>query len=110
MEKKYFNKVLLINETFIVDHSVFDEWITFFKNNYMKNLQELSSVNDVLLSKVRGDYNPDGENYALQFKINEMEYHKFKTDKKLLEIRKVIDEKFRNRFASFVTVLEIQNI
>ncbi len=76
----------------------------------MKNLQELSSVNDVLLSKVRGDYNPDGENYALQFKINEMEYHKFKTDKKLLEIRKVIDEKFRNRFASFVTVLEIQNI
>ena len=108
MKKNHFKKVLLINETFIVDHSIFDEWISLFKTRYVEFLKESSPVRDVVLSKVQGEYNPDGENYALQFKINERDFTEFKNNDKFNEIRKLIDEKFKNRYASFVTVLEVE--
>ncbi|HEB62726.1 MAG TPA: DUF4286 family protein [Bacteroidetes bacterium] len=107
MEKHYFNKVLLINETFIVDHSVFDDWLSLFKDKYIRSLKNSSLVRDIVLSKIKGEHNPDGANYALQFKINESEFDKFQSNKDLNEVRKNLDDKFRNQYASFVTILEI---
>ena len=107
MKHIYFKGVFLINETFIIDHSIFDDWINEFRKRYIKALKESPFVRDVVFSRVKGDHNPDGENYALQFKINEKEFDEFQADKELLEIRKSIDDKFKNQYASFVTILEI---
>lgn len=107
MKHIYFNGVFLINETFIIDHSIFDDWINEFRERYIKSLKKSPLTRDVVFSRVKGKYNPDGENYALQFKINEKELDEFQADKELLEIRKSIDDKYKNQFASFITILEI---
>jgi hypothetical protein len=108
MKKDYYKGLLLINETFIIDHSIFEEWISFFRNSYVRFLKESPYVRDVVLSKVQGGYNPDGENYALQFKINEKDFPEFKNNEKFKEIRKIINEKFKNQYASFETILEVE--
>ncbi|HHH54272.1 MAG TPA: DUF4286 family protein [Bacteroidetes bacterium] len=101
------NKNILINETFIVDHSVKDLWVSEFKAIYIKELKKSGLVSDIIFSKVVSDYNPDGISYALQYKTDQKNIEVIQADKILSSNRNHLDNKYKNQFASFVTFLEI---
>ncbi len=99
-------KTLLINETFIVDHNSHNEWLDWFKSHYIAAIKESQHSKDLILSKIEDD-NPDGKTYALQFKIDSIYFDVFQKEENLIDLRTQLNNKFNNKFASFVTVLEI---
>ena len=99
-------KILLINETFIVNHDSHNEWLDWFKTRYFAAIKDSQHTEDLILSKIE-DNNPDGKTYALQFKINDIHFDAFQNEEKLIDLRTVLNKKFNDKFASFVTVLEI---
>lgn len=103
-------KMLLINETFIIDQSIHNDWFHRFTKDYIAVLKKSDLVQSVILSKIQGEYNPDGANYALQFKVKESVFSDFKNHIDLSKLRSEIDNEFKNKFGSFVTVLEIIEI
>ncbi len=103
-------KQLLINETFIIDHSIHTEWIEYFKENFIAYLKKKPNIKDLVLSKIQGEYNPDGENYALQYRTGEKGKKAIENDEYLQSIRYKLSEKYKNQYASFVTILEIIEI
>ena len=108
--EKMFNKKFLVNETCIVDHSIHDEWLRYFKSIYIKDLLKSGLISDLIFSKIIAEYNPDGTSYALQFQADRQNLEQIQSDKTLAAIRKILDAKFKNRLASFITVLEIEQI
>ncbi len=100
------SKILLINETFIIDHKVHNEWLEWFRESYLSAIKMSNLTADIILSKI-GDYNPDGVTYAMQFKIRNKDMFEFQNEEKLIKLRNILNSKFSNKFASFVTVLEI---
>lgn len=97
---------LLINETFIIDQSVHSEWIKWFVDLYITEIKNTDLVKDILLSKIQED-NPDGEAYALQFKIKTQDLDTYKNNEELIHLRSELNYKFKNKFGSFVTILDI---
>lgn len=100
-------KILLINETFIIDHSVNDQWFDWFTNEFIPIVKDSGIVKDVILSKIQGDYNQDGENYAFQFKIKVDDYISYQNNSQLNSLQSKMRVDFRHKFGSFVTVLEV---
>jgi len=99
-------KTLLVNETFIVDHDSHNEWLEWFKTRYIAAIKDSRHTKDLVLSKIQDD-NPDGKTYALQFKINSIHFDTFQKEDNLINLRTQLNKNFNNKFASFVTVLEI---
>lgn len=109
MEKMFYNtdKILLINETFIIDHGIHEHWYKLVHKELIPAMKESGLIQDVILSKIKGGFNPDGENYALQFKVSNNTYPSFKENEIVNNLRFKMNETFRNKFGSFVTELEI---
>ena len=104
------NNDLMLNETFIVDHSIHDEWLQDFKSIYIKELLKSGLIRDLIFSKIITEYNPDGISYAMQYRTNRQNLEQIQSNKTLTTTRKKIDTKFKNQQASFVTLLEIEKI
>ena len=100
------SQTLLVNETFIVDKSIHDEWLDWFINTYIKAIKKSGFIEDFILSKMEDD-NPDGSTYAFQFKIKKQDFPDFQNEKVLVNLRSNHNKKFINKHASFVTVLKI---
>lgn len=107
MEKMSYNrdKTLLINETFIIDHGINEQWYQLVFKELIPEMKKSGLVQNVILSKIHGNFNPDGENYALQFKVNAHFYQEFKDHKIIKDIRYKMDTRFKNKFGSFKTEL-----
>jgi len=108
--EKTFNKsekILLVNETIIIDHSVHNDWLDFFTNKLIPTIKESGLAKDVVFSKIKGDFNPDGITYALQVKIKQEELESYKTHTGISENRTQLNSNFKNKFGAFETVLEV---
>jgi len=101
------NEKLLINETFIVDHSVNDKWLQWMKSKFIPLLEDFDFVSDIILSKIHAGYNPDGENYALQFQIDKEKVDSLLEDENYTELRKKLDSDYKDKYASFRTTMSI---
>jgi len=97
---------LLVNETFLVDDSIHDEWFEWFTTQYMEDIKKSTYTSDFVLSKIN-DNNPDGRTYAFQFKIKKSDFDKYNKEENLMAQRAILNEKFNDKFVSFVTALEI---
>lgn len=109
MEKMSYNtdKTLLINETFIIDHGIHEQWFELVHKELIPAMKTSGLISSVILSKIKADFNPDGENYALQFRVETPIYQNFKDDKVINNIRCKMNDHFKNKFGSFTTELEV---
>lgn len=102
-----FEKYILVNETFIVDHSIVNKWKEWFSQNLLKALIEIKQINNLLFSRIITDFNPDGESFALQFIVPESTCDKVLSNTSVQEARIKMFEIFRDKIASFQTKMEI---
>ncbi len=109
MEKMSYNtdKILLVNETFIIDHGIHEQWYELVYKELIPAMKKSGLINSVILSKIKGDFNPDGENYALQFRVETQIYQEFKDHRVINHVRYKMNENFKNKFGSFTTELEV---
>ena len=98
--------MLLVNETFVVDDSIHNEWLDWFTTQYIEGIKKSGYISDFVLSKLNDD-NPDGQTYAFQFKIKKDNIEMYNAEEKLIAQRNILNSKYNNKFASFVTILEI---
>jgi hypothetical protein len=109
MEKLSNKNLLLINETFIVDHSVTEQWSQWVLHNLINAVHETSLASNVMLSKIVHAHNPDGISYALQFIVERGNLEMIDKNKNLIRVRIQMFELFRNKIASFRTEMEVIN-
>jgi len=101
------SNIYLINETTIIDHSICDDWLNRIKQELIPEIQNSDLISDLVFSKVKDGYNPDGETYAMQVKVKESDYLLYKNHIEINKIRDKINLDFKNKFGSFETILEI---
>jgi uncharacterized protein YqcC (DUF446 family) len=109
MEKLSNKNLLLINETFIVDHSVTEQWSQWVLQNLIKAVQETSLASNVMFSKIVHSHNPDGISYALQFIVEKENLEMINKNENLTRMRMQMFDLFRNKIASFKTEMEVIN-
>ena len=108
MERRYNDhKRLLRNETFIVDHGIRDKWLEWMKTKMIPFLADFDIVSDIILSKIHAGYNPDGENYALQFQIDKEKINSLWEDENYNKLRKQLASDYKDKYASFRTTMSI---
>lgn len=110
MEKLYNSFYILVNETFIVDHKVTDFWFTWFTENFITTLSASERVNNIVFSRIKHEFNPDGISYALQFKVERNDLDLVYRDEKITELRTIMSNLFSGNIASFRTEMEILKI
>jgi len=98
---------ILINETFIVDHSVKDKWLEWFSENIITRLSKLNEVTDVVFSRIGHQFNPDGLSFALQFRVINSNADIMNRNNDLQNLRKQMFADFDGFLASFITELYI---
>ena len=101
------DKIYLVNETTIIDHSIHKEWLDCFTNELIPGIKNSGLVSDLIFSKIKDGHNPDGQTYALQLKVKESNFLSYKNHTDINKIRNKINTDFKNKFGSFETVLEI---
>jgi hypothetical protein len=103
----YHENNILINETFIVDHSVKEEWLEWFSENIVTRLSALTEVADVIFSRVGHQFNPDGVSFALQFRVKKSDADIMNSNNDLQNLRRKMFEDFDGFLASFISELYI---
>lgn len=103
----YHDNNILINETFIVDHSVKEKWLQWFSEKIIAILIKLPVVSQVVFSRVVQKNNPDGCSFALQFRVKRSDADIMKSNTDLRVLRKQMFEDFHGLIASFITELDI---
>jgi hypothetical protein len=106
MEKMPFEKYILVNETFIVDHSISNNWAEWVSQNLLIALSD-EKINNLLLSRILTDFNHDGESYALQYIVPESTFKAIPINSEIQQIRKKMFDIFKDKMASFQTQMEI---
>lgn len=110
MVKLYNSSYILVNETFIVDHKVTDLWLTWFTENFITTLSVSDRVNNIVFSRIKQEFNPDGISYALQFKVEKNDLDLVFSDEKISELRTIMSSLFSGNIASFRTEMEILKV
>lgn len=103
LSKKY----ILVNETFIVDHSITNIWKEWVSQNLLFEISKYETVKNLMLNRILTIFNPDGESYAIQFIVPENTYDKILIDPLIQQARTKMLEIFRDKIASFQTQMEI---
>lgn len=109
MERLSSDDYLLINETFIADHNICSQWFIWVIENLIPVIKATDLTENIILSRIIADYNPDGISYALQFLIKESDFETFDKDRGIYNVRKSMNEIFKNKIASFQTRMLILN-
>jgi hypothetical protein len=60
---------LIHNITFLVEHSIQDEWSSWIKDAMIPHFQASPEIGGFKLSKIVSSQNPDGQSFALQLEF-----------------------------------------
>lgn len=107
MEKMLSKKYILVNETFIVDHSFTNKWAEWVSQNLLLELSKTGKIHNILLNRILTNHNPDGESYAIQFIVPESTIEIILSNPSVQQSRNKMFEIFKDKIASFQTQMEI---
>jgi len=99
--------MILYNVTVNIDHSVHDEWLNWMKEVHIPDVMRTGIFIDSRLLKVLGDEDSGGTTYSVQYTCNSMEDFKRYESEFAPALRREHNDKFRDKFVSFRTLLEI---
>jgi len=107
--KKQFSdkKLLLINETFIIDHSILDKWLEWMNTKMIPFLKNMDYISDIVFSMIHTEYNPDGVNFALQFQIDKNMVNDLQKNQHYIDLRNELMSNFKDMYASFTTTMTV---
>lgn len=98
--------MILYNSTFVVDETVHDEWINWFKETHVKEYLNSNCFKGARLGRITSHIEPGMHTYSLQLFVNdEITLNLFKNNF-LDEIQQISLKKFGTKVLIFSTEME----
>ena len=99
--------MIIYNVTVNIESSVHDEWIRWMKEVHIPDVMKSGLFLENRMLKVLGDEDSGGTTYAIQYTCrNITDFRKYETEF-APGLRKEHQEKFKDQFVSFRTLLEL---
>jgi hypothetical protein len=100
---------LIHNITFLVEHSIQDEWHDWIQDDMMPYFQNSPEIGAYKLAKIVSGQNPDGQSYALQLEFKNVSlFQQFAATLEPIMLQNH-REKFQDKALFFATTMEILN-
>jgi hypothetical protein len=97
--------MLVYNETFIVDDTIIDEWLTWIKNNHIPSILATGDFDSYKVLTVLDSPN-EGITYCIQYYTDTVERYSDFYYKHMDQLHKTHNAQFEERFALFHTLME----
>ena len=97
--------MLVYNETFIVDDTIVDEWLTWIKNNHIPSILATGAFDSYKVLTVLDSPN-EGITYCIQYHTDTIERYSDFYYKHMEQLHKTHNAQFEERFALFHTLME----
>ena len=106
MESKNF----YYNISFKVDNDIEEQWKEFMRKELLPELKKSESIIDYSLNKVLYVDNTDGITFAVQISFSRLSQVQIFLGTIVSEIMAKLTERFMNKFVSFDSIMEIDNL
>ena len=97
--------MIIYNETFIVEESIADEWLTWIKAEHIPAVLATGSFDKHTILTVLDSPN-EGVTYCIQYSSDNIERYSHFYYKHLKELHERHNARFENQFALFHTLME----
>ena len=101
----YIYRMLVYNETFIVDDAIITEWLEWIKINHIPSILATGAFDSFKALTVLDSPN-EGITYCIQYQTDSVERYSDFYYKHLETIHKAHNAQFEERFALFHTLME----
>jgi hypothetical protein len=102
---RYIYRMLVYNETFIVDDAIVTEWIEWIKTNHIPSILATGAFDGYKALTVLDSPN-EGITYCIQYQTGSIERYSDFFYRHLENIHKAHNAQFEERFALFHTLME----
>jgi hypothetical protein len=99
--------MIIYNVTVNIDHSVHDEWLQWMKGTHIPDVMRTGIFTENRMLKVLGDEESGGVTYSIQYTCNTMDDFLKYQNTFASALRAEHNEKYKDKFVSFRTLLEV---
>ena len=98
---------IIINDTIRISHAEAQNWLKWMKNIVIPGLKKREEIQGVRITKIMDDKGADGITFACQYICPDSHTYSEFIDNFDLKIQQEQNNRFRNHFGTFRTVMEI---
>lgn len=98
--------MLIFNTTFHADNDVHDTFLLFMKQEYIPQSSSSGFLYSPCFSRIRAQHEQEGVSYSLQFKVKNIETLNYWLSNDGEILQQALVDKFKNKVAGFVTIME----
>lgn len=98
--------MIIYNITINIDKSVHEEWLSWMKTSHIPDLMRTGMFTDSRILRVLGDDDSGGFTYSVQYSLDSMEKFQQYEDIYAPALRGEFNNRYKDKFVSFRTLLE----
>lgn len=104
-----FNRMILLNTTFIVHKSIERDFVYWIHETYIPAAEESGIFSDSILSRIMTQTDPEGTNYAVQMRAVSHDLAEKWHDCQAADLKNEIARTWGQKVLHFTTFMEILN-